>query len=713
MLNRILKLGKPVGTRVHTPTILQMEAVECGAAALAIILQYYGRIVPLEQLRQECGVSRDGSKASNIVKAARKYGLSATGLRTEPNRLKNKQFPLIVFWNFNHFVVVEGFKNGKVYINDPASGPRIITEEEFDLSFTGVVLEFKLTDTFEAGGTKPNLFTALRSRVNGSKTGISFVVLASLFLVIPGLLVSALTQVFVDDLLISDTISLEPIAFSMLAIAMLILILTWLQQTYLLRTETRLALTSSSHFFWHILHLPVTFFSQRFAGDIVSRIQINDKVAVVLSRDLATNILGIITATFYAVLMIQYDVLLTFIGVFIAFFNLFALNYFSQKRKDINQRLLQDRSKLTGATMNGLQMIETLKSTGSESDFFAEWAGYFAKSMNAEQELGWISKLLSLVPTLLTALNTTAILVIGSLRIINGEMTIGMLIAFQALVVGFLVPITNLVNLGSTLQEVEGDMVRLDDVLLNDYDAVFNEQYNNMDIRISKLNGYLEIKNLTFGYNLLEKPLLENFNLTLKPGQRVALVGASGSGKSTVAKLIAGLYQPWEGEILFDGEPLIEIPRDIFSSSVALVDQQILLMEGTIRDNLTLWDSTIPHQQIVQAAKDAAIDDVIAKRGGYDNMIAENGRNFSGGQRQRLDIARALTVKPSILVLDEATSALDPITEKKISDSIRLRGCTTIIVAHRLSTIRDADEIIVMEKGKVIQRGTHEELYKY
>jgi len=696
------------GQRVQTPTVLQMEAVECGAAALAIILEYYGRIVPLEILRQQCGVSRDGSKASSIVKVARTYGFKATGLRTEPNRLRDKPVPFIVFWNFNHFLVVEGFGDGIVYLNDPASGPRTVTEEEFDFGFTGVVLQFEPTEDFTKGGEKPTLRSAMLERLRGSELGTLFVLLVSLALVIPGIFAPIMVQVFVDDLLVNGVASIEYIVAIMLSLAVLTGVLTWLKQTYLLRMETKLAVRDSAAFFWHVLRLPITFFTQRFAGDIVSRVQINDRVATVLSRDVATNLLGIITVIFYAILMLQYDVLLAVIAIIIALLNFAALDYFSRRRKDLNQRLLQDRGKLTGTASNGLRMIETLKSTGSESDFFAEWSGYFAKSINAEQQLSWTSKLLVMIPTLLLAVNTTAILVIGSSRVIEGSMTLGMLLAFQAVSVAFLAPINNFVNLGATLQEVEGDIKRVDDVLKHEVE-VEPPQLDN--VPYNKLSGFIEIRNLTFGYSPLEKPLLTDFSLSLKPGQRVALVGSSGSGKSTLAKLIAGLYTPWSGDILFDSKVADHIPRIVFSNSVAMVNQDIMLLEGTIRENLSLWDATIPQSQIIKAAQDAAIDDMIAKCGGYNSLVAENGRNFSGGQRQRLEIARALAVEPTLLILDEATSALDPITESRISDSIRRRGCTTIIVAHRLSTVRDADEIIVLERGQIVQRGTHEELY--
>jgi NHLM bacteriocin system ABC transporter peptidase/ATP-binding protein len=706
--------AKPADKRERTPTLLQMEAVECGAAALGMVLGHYGRFVPLEELRVECGVSRDGSKASNVLRAARKYGLNAKGYKKEPKDLRDFPLPMIVFWNFNHFLVLEGYKGDKVFLNDPAEGPRVISTEEFDESFTGVALVFEKTPEFTPGGTRPNIASALSKRLNGSQTALFFVVLASLALLVPGFIVPNFTRIFVDDILVQGRPWMNALIVGMILMALLQGALTWLQQHYLLRLEMKLALSTSGQFFWHVLRLPIVFFTQRFGGEIGSRVEINDRVAQLLSGDLATTILSTILIVFYALIMLSYDVLLTIVGVAIAVLNLVALRYVSRQRTDANQRLLQERGRTTGTAMQGLQIIETLKATGSEADFFARWAGFQAKSINAEQKLSISSEMLNVVPPLLLGLNTTLLLVIGGLRVIDGFMSMGELVAFQGLMLSFLSPVNDLVNLGSRLQEVQGDMNRLDDVLRYDPDPQVQHLVVQVDEEApAKLSGLVEIKNLTFGYSRLEPPLVENFSITLKPGMRVALVGGSGSGKSTVAKVVTGLFDAWSGEVLFDGKTRQEIPRSTMTNSLAVVDQDIFMLEGSIRENLTMWDSTISEADIIQAAKDASIHESISERqGGYDFLVQEGGRNFSGGQRQRLEIARALATNPTILILDEATSALDPITEKQIDDSLRRRGCTCLIIAHRLSTIRDADEIIVMEKGKVVQRGTHETLMK-
>jgi len=710
-------LPPPPNRRVKTPTVLQMEAVECGAAALAIILGYHGRIVPLEELRLECGVSRDGSKASNVLRAARKYGLVAKGFKYENiEKLYDLSLPVILFWNMNHFLVLEGFKNGKVYLNDPASGPRVVTLEELDASFSGVVLTFEKGPDFVKKGEPPSMLRAFRKRLEGSENALAYVMLCGLFLVVPGLVIPTFSRVFIDDYLVGQRASIvTPLLIGMALTAFLRMALTYLQEYYLLRLETKIALSNSTEFFNHILRLPVSYFAQRYAGEIGSRLQINDKVAETISGKLTTTVVDSILVVFYAVLMMLYDVPLTLLCIAIALLNVGGMKLVARRRVDASRRLQQDYGKLMGTAMNGLQLMETIKATGGESEFFARWAGYQAKALRSQQELDTLSQLLNAVPPLVSNLTTALILLLGSLKVMDGGMTVGMLVAYQSLMGSFNKPLATLVSFGAAVQELEADMNRLDDVLRFPVD----EQYTRdgqptaalKAAEVPKLAGEVELRDVTFGYSPLDPPLIENFNLKVRPGRRVAIVGRSGSGKSTISKLLAGLYKPWSGQILFDGVPVDKLPPELVRNSLAFVDQDIFLFGGTVYENVTMWDATLPRAAVTKACRDAAIDDDIQARSDkYDSRVEEGGRNFSGGQRQRLEIARALVGDPTILVLDEATSALDPATELWVDEAARRRGCTCIIIAHRLSTIRDADEIIVMERGKIVQRGTHDEL---
>jgi NHLM bacteriocin system ABC transporter peptidase/ATP-binding protein len=702
------------GNRVRTPTVLQLEAVECGAASLAMVLGYYGRSVPLEELRYACGVSRDGSKASNLIKAARRYGLVGKGLRAEPQALRGLRPPFIVFWNFNHFVVVDGFGRKAVHLNDPATGPRKVTPEEFDEAFTGVVIAFEPGPEFRKGGSRPTALRALHERLAGSRTAFLFVVLASLGLVVPGLIVPTFSRIFVDYYVIEGYQRwLLPLLGAIAATAVVRMLLTWLREHYLLRFQTKVALAWSARFLAHVLRLPVAFFAQRFAGEIGSRLALNDRLATLVSGDLATTTLNLATIAVYATVMAQYDVVLTVIGLTFAAINLIALILISRALVDAHQRLQVDEGKLIGAAIGGLQMIDSFKASGTDGLFFQRWAGYHAKAVNAEQRLQLNRLVLAGLPLFLASLSMVAILVVGGLRVMDGAITIGMLVAFQVLMVSFLGPVNSLTNLAGQLQETHGHLHRLNDVLRQGTDPGFGPRGAGGSpagaTPVRKLSGRVTVRGLTFGYSPLDPPLIEGFELALEPGARVALVGASGSGKSTIGRLIAGLYRPWSGDILFDGHPMAEIPRQELRASLAMVDQEITLFEGTLRENITLWDPSVPGERVIRAAKDAMIHDAIAERpGGYDHRVLEGGRNFSGGQKQRLEIARALVGDPGVLVLDEATSALDPTTEKAVVENMRRRGCTCIVIAHRLSTIRDCDEIVVLDRGKVVQRGTHQ-----
>lgn len=698
--------------RAACPTMLQMEAAECGAASLGMILAHHGRYVPLEELRAACGVSRDGSKASNVVKAARRYGLEAKGYRKDPKGLLEFKPPYIVFWNFNHFLVVEGYGKNKVYLNDPALGARTVTPEEFDAGFTGVVLVFEPGPEFQPGGRKPQALRDVVTRLRESLPTMSYGLLAGGLLILPGLALPVFTQVFVDAVLVRGHQDwLRPLLIGMALALAVTGALKALELRFAKRLVTKLSVTLSSRFMWHVLRLPIGFYAQRFAGEINSRVSLNDKVAGVLAGPLLRAILDAVMVLAYGAVMLAYDPILAGVAVMLAVVNFLALRGIMRLNADDTQRLGLEYGKAAGVSIAGIQAIETLKASGLEGDFFQRWSGYYTKAVNTQQQIGRRGTLMGSLPPLLNALSVMAVLVLGGFRIMDGALSIGMLIAFQSLLSSFNAPVGRLLDFGQTLQTLHADLARIDDVIANPVDPQTELPTLPGADESVRLQGRVELKGLTFGYSRLEAPLISEFDLVLEPGQRVAFVGASGSGKSTVAKLVAGLYEPWEGEIRFDGRLRSEIPRQVLANAVAMVDQDLFFFSGTVRENLTLWDATLPDQAIVAAAKDAAIHDVIAAlEGGYDATLLEAAANLSGGQRQRMEIARALLRNPSILILDEATSALDTASERVIERNLRRRGCTCIIVAHRLSTVKDCDEIVVFEQGRIVQRGTHEAL---
>ncbi|MEU8970559.1 NHLP family bacteriocin export ABC transporter peptidase/permease/ATPase subunit [Streptomyces monashensis] len=706
---------KPSGRTVRTPTVLQMEAVECGAASLAMVLGHYGRHVPLEELRIACGVSRDGSRASNLLKAARSYGLTAKGMQMDLAALAEVAAPAILFWEFNHYVVYDGmgrrFGRRGVYINDPAKGRRFVPMEEFDGSFTGVVLVLEPGDGFSKGGRKAGVLGAMPARLRGTAGTLPAAVLASLLLVAVGAAVPALSRTYIDTFLIGGRTSLLGVLFaSMGTCVLLTLVLTWLQQANLLHGRIISSTLSSARFLRHLLRLPVTFFSQRSPADLVQRLQSNDQVAETLARDLAAAGVDAIVVVLYAVLLYTYDPQLTFVGIGVALLNVVAMRLVVRLRATRTAKLRADTARLTNTSYTGLQLIETMKATGGEDGYFRKWAGQHATTLEEQQRLGVPSAWLGVVAPTLATFNSALILWIGGMKAVEGHISIGLLVAFQSLVARFTAPLTRLNGVAGRIQDFAADVARLKDVENFQADPLYARPGGGGD-STRRLHGHIELENITFGYSPLDKPLLSGFDLTVGPGQQVALVGGSGSGKSTVSRLISGLYTPWDGVIRIDGRRLDDIPRGALASSVSFVDQDVFLFEGSVRDNIALWDPSIPDEAVVEALKDAALYDVVMRRpGGVHSKVEQDGHNFSGGQRQRLEIARALVRRPSILVLDEVTSALDAETELVVMDNLRRRGCACVVIAHRLSTVRDSDEIVVLQHGTVVERGRHEEL---
>lgn len=699
---------------VHTPTIMQMEALECGAASLAMILAYYGKWLPLEVVRADCGVSRDGAKATNLLKAARNYGLQAQGFSYTPEQLFTQaSFPCIIHWNFNHFVVLNGFTAKHAVINDPARGITRIPLEEFVSSFTGICLEFAPGEAFEKGGKPKSVVDFARQRLRGTGSMFAFVLLITLVSSVLGILMPGFSRVFMDVLLTGNSPEwLYPFILLLSGVMVVSVVAELLRSIYMRKIEGKLAIVGASTFMWHVLRLPMEFFSQRMSGDIAGRQASNERVASAMLQQLAPLVLDVIMLVVYLIVMLRYSVMLTAIGLFSVFINIFAAMLVSQKRVSIARVRLREQGKMRGQAVAGIEMIETLKAAGAENGFFEKWAGYQAAVNTADVKTAYMSRYLGEIPSLVAQLCNVAVLIAGIYLCMAGEFTIGMLLAFQAFTMQFTAPARSIIHTAQTFTEMKSETERIDDVMNykpdveGDFEDVEHSEYD-------KIYGNIEIKNITFGYSKLSPPLIRDFSISIKPGQRIALVGGSGCGKSTLAKLISGLYQPWSGEITYDGKPKSEISRSAFTSSIAVVDQDIILFNDTIAANIKMWDGSIADYEMRFAAGDAQIHkDILQREGGYHYKMAEGGRDFSGGQRQRLEIARALAADPTIIIMDEATSALDAKTENEVVRAINQRGITCIIIAHRLSTIRDCDEILVMEQGLVVERGTHEALYK-
>ena len=694
------------------PVVMQMEALECGAACLTMILAYYSKWIPLEKVRADCGVSRDGSKAKNIMRAARSYGLTAKGYRMEVDALKKQAtFPCIIHWNMCHFVVLCGFKKNKAIINDPAQGTVAVSMETFDESFTGVCMLFSPGENFEPGGQPKSMAGFAKARLKGAGAAIAFVMLTTAVTALIGVIKPAFARIFMDRLLTGrnpDWLVPFTIGFGVLTVVELIVAITSASMNF--KIYGKLSVCGSTSYMWKVLRMPMEFFSQRMAGDIQQRETTNSQISNDLVNTLAPLLMDAVMMVFYLVVMLRYSVVLTALGVASIAINLIMGRIISKKRINLTRVGSRDAGMLAGATVAGIEMIETIKASGAENGYFEKWAGYQAGVNSQEVKVAKLNQYLGMVPGLVSSVTSILVLTLSVWLTMEGQFTVGMVMAFQGIMQCFTAPAQNLIAAGQTIQEMRTQMERVEDVMQYPDDVNYVEL--DVDEDTEKLSGNIEMKDVSFGYSKLEEPLIQNFNLTLKPGSSVAFVGASGCGKSTLSKLISGLYLPWSGQILYDGKPIQEIDHSVFTGSLAVVDQDIILFEDTIANNIKMWDESIENFEVIMAARDAQLhEDIMRRDGGYQYRLTEGGKDLSGGQRQRMEIARVLAQDPTIIILDEATSALDAKTEYDVVKSIRARGITCIVVAHRLSTIRDCDEIIVLDHGQVMERGTHSQLY--
>lgn len=696
--------------RVRTPTVLQMETVECGAASIGMVLGYFGRFESLDTLRVACGVSRDGSKAANIIHVAKQYGCDAKGYRKSAEDALKGPFPTILFWNFNHFLVLEGASKSHAYLNDPAVGRRAVPLAEFETSFSGVSILIEPGPDFKTGGRPASPIVQLLRQAMEYRTQLVFVLLIGVLIAIPGFTIPNITGLFVDDVLLQRQKNwLAPLAVALIVAILAQASLSWLKNAVSLRVETHMAASRSAAFLWHVLRLPSSFFALRYLGDITNRVTSVQTVAQLIATRIGTAAINLFTASVLFGLMLLLDPVLATIAIAGALINVVVLGLLRRVRFETSLRLSVEEGKLFAASAIGLKTIESLKASGREDDFFSKWSGYHARAIGTEQVLSRLDQLSALVPSLIVTSTMAIALWIGGARVMDATLTLGGFIAFQALFSALVAPVQQMVDTAGKTQQVAAQLIRLDDVLKHPLDW---RHASKTEAAVAQTKVVrLELDDLTFGYSPQAGALVEGFNLDIRKGGWVALVGGSGSGKTTIGKLASGLYTPWSGRILIDGRDITSIGRQDLGRLVGSVDQEIVLFEGSLKENLTLWDSDVPQEDLVAAARDAQIFDVIAsKAGNFDARVEENGRNFSGGERQRIEIARALVRSPALLVLDEATSALDPDTEFKIMAALRKRGMSCLIVAHRLSTIRDCDEIIVLERGRVVERGTHDQL---
>ena len=693
------------------PVVMQMEALECGAASLTMIMNYYQKWIPLEQARGDCGVSRDGANAKNIMLAARSYGMEAKAWKVDPDDLLAEgPFPCIIHWGFNHFVVLCGSKNGRVILNDPARGRVAVSMEEFDDEYTGVMISVEPAEGFEPSGKKKSVFSYAKERLTGTSSAVAFVVLTTTISSLFGIIMPVFGRVFLDRLLTGRNPEwLVPFIMGMSAFAAVDILVLWIAAVYSLRIQGKMEAVGSSGYLWKVLRLPMQFFGQRLAADIADRQATNATIAGTLVNTFAPLAINTGMMVFYLVVMVRYSLLLTAIGIGAIIINLSVSAVVSSRRVNLTRVQMRDSAKLSAATASSIRMIETIKASGAEKGVFGRWAGFQASVNTQNYRFIRLNNLLSTVPSVVTSITNLTVMGVGVYLVLKGQFTVGMVMAFQGFLSSFMQPANSLISAGQSLQEMISQMERVDDVMSYPTDPYLEEREKTEEYE--KLTGAIEMKDITFGYAPLGDPLITDFSLSVKPGQKIALVGRSGCGKSTLAKLLTGLYKPWSGSITFDGKPIEQIDRNVFIGSVAVIDQNVTLFDDTVSENIKMWDTSIEDFEMIMAARDAGIhEDIVVRPGGYQHKMAENGRDFSGGQRQRIEIARALSQDPTICILDEATSALDAKTEFEVVRSISERGITCIVIAHRLSTIRDCDEIIVLDRGHVVERGTHEEL---
>ena len=735
-MNKNSNIPQPIknGT-AKVPVIMQYENLECGAVSLAMILGYYNKWIPAGEVRADTGPCRDGANAYHIAKAAESYGLSAEVKKCKAEEFFScASFPCIVHWQYTHFLVVTGVKGDKVCINDPKKGSYSLSRKSFSQKYTGFCVFFAPSKDFVPEGHRKSLGDFIRERLTGTRDMLLFILLTTLLISVLTTINQGMSKVFLDRLVTGKNPDwVKPFFLLLAAVTLARILVDILQAVYMMRIKGKLSVTGSTSFMWHLMKLPLSFYAQRLPGDINFRKRLNVEVADKLVGTFGPLALQILMVLLYLVIMVRYSLILSIIGVSGILLNAVLGRVIARKRVNITREQMSNSGQMSGTLAAGIQMIETIKASGAENGFFELWSGYQSNVNNQHVKTAKLDQYLGMIPMLVSSLSSVAVLLTGAFLIMNGQFTPGALMAFQGFLTLFQRPAMDLIDAGKDLQQMRTNMERIDDVMECDEDIRWQRENERRakepaagdrgresgsaaqpaKEQYAKLSGQLSMKGISFGYSRLDPPLIEDFELELTPGKSVAFVGPSGCGKSTLTKLISGLYQPWSGSITFDGKPLLDIDNSVLRGSLAVVDQDIILFEDTIENNIKMWDDTIENFEMILAARDAQIHyDIMKREKGYQHQMLPEGKDFSGGERQRMEIARVLAQEPSIIILDEATSALDAKTEYEVVKAIKDRGITCIVIAHKLSTIRGCDEIIVLRHGHVAERGTHNELLR-
>lgn len=696
--------------RFATPHLLQLEATECGAVALAMVLGHYGYHLPLDEARVRCGVSRNGSKASHIINAARHYGLIAKGYQVDTlESLKELSFPYIVFWEFDHFVVVEGYNKTGFFINDPARGQIHLPYEIFSDAFTGIVLHFEPGPDFKPGGQPPSIWQFFFGLVQESKQAFLYLFLLSLLFVVPTLISVGFIKIFIDDIVVRHMNDwLRPLIVGMVLTACVNAFLQWLKEIHLLRLSLDMILTTALTFVWHVLRLPIVFFYQRYTGDIITRIEANDHLLSTVAGGVSSLATEGIVAIIFAIILLFINTPLALIVLLGSALDMLIVYRLSKKAANRSYQYQQLASKFFSFSLMGIKLIESVKAMSSEISFLKKWRGLYVKTLDQMRDLFWYENIILWTSRFIDNLTNIIILGLGVTFVLKGHMTIGSLVAFQGLMGQVRAPFSQFLGHYEVLQSLRGDLLRLEDAFQHKLDKSF--ALPNSSKILSQMPSEIQLKNVVFGYSAVDPPEIKNVSIHVDSGKALAIVGRTGSGKSTLASLILGFYEPWEGEVSMDQRSLGEISAQERAQIIGFVDSDCSLWEGTVLENLNPQNNPLSEEQLYQAIQDACAEEIVSSLGGLEGGIQEGGRNLSGGQRQRMELARALAQNPSILVLDEATSAMDTLTEMQVVSNLKKRSMTLIMISHRLSAVRDADEILVFDEGAIVEKGTHDEL---